>query len=877
MRYIAHGKRGMMRRIALAVVGMLLSGLTIGNADAVFTLGPKEYGEAVIVVAEGADEIKQFAALELQEHLRLVIGVELPVVVGRGKGKAFLVGVQPEGAGERLEVEEGRYAVTERAVYLYGDDLVRQRGRDLMGTVVAGGAVRFNRAGTLFAVYDFLERELEVRWLEPGEDGVVYVERKRLEIPVGEHRWVSHFAYQRNLRSYAWRGADSSPEYVPEAFVLTAEQAAEKRGELDLWLRRMRMGAKEYLQFGHAFSDWWEQYGEEHPEYFALNGRGERGPLSVDKPDRVKICAAEEGVVRQSVENWLERRERSLLGTKAVCVAQNDGGGGGADEFCHCDRCLALDVRREREALDDHLTDRYVNLANRTLAAARQEVPDALVTAYAYHQTLQPPRRERVADGVVLMFVTSMSAPFEETRSLYEGWQARGAGRLMFRPNDLCVELGLPLGHEQRIFDHQQIAVEHGALGTDHDNVYGFWTGISGLTYYALAKSHMDPERSFADWEAEYTASFGAAQPEIGAFFRHWRGKFERVIYPAHVEARQAQTGSHRQGFLSWHRLNAMSGRIEAFYSEADFDVTDEMLQRGLTRELTAVQRRQVRRLALANEHSRLTFRAMAAVDSGEEERMMAQARELLDFRLAVRDSLRYNWHMLFSEQHQMGDATGILLLMKQARLVDRKSFSCISASRPPVVDGQLDEPFWGKARNGVLFLTNKAAEDAKVRTEALLAHDADNLYVAVECREPLLDRVIEKVTQRDGTVWQDNAVELFFDPRNSKEDFYLFIVSSAGVLFDGRKEGGDFDAGWNVDPETGIEFAVGKGEESWVLEMRLPFRTIGMEPPPTGARIRFNITRDRVVEGEGGETTALSPTFGGFHMPQRFTEMVFE
>jgi hypothetical protein len=865
-----------MRRKIWVMVWVLLSGVVRGNADAVFTLEPDEYGDAAIVVGKDADAIKRFAALELQEHLRLVIGVELPIVGERGKEKAFLIGVQPEGDGERLETEEARYVVTERAVYLYGDDLVRSRSGDLLETVVGRGA-RFNRAGTLFAVYDFLERELGVRWLEPGEDGVMYAERERLEIPVGAHRWVSHFAYQRNLRSYAWRGADSNPGYVPEGFVLTAEQAVEKRMELDLWLRRMRMGGKEFLQFGHAFSRWWEEYGEEHPEYFALNGRGKRGPLSADKGDRVKICAAEEGVVRQSVENWLERREGNLLGTQAVCVAQNDGGGGGADEFCHCDRCLALDVRQAGERLDDHLTDRYLNLANRTLAAAREEVPDALVTAYAYSPTLQPPRRERVADGVVLQFVTVMGAPFEETRALYKGWQARGAERLMFRPNDLCVELGLPLGHEERIFDHQQIAVAHGALGTDHDCVYGFWTGISGLTYYALAKSHVDPERSFADWEAEYAASFGAAQPELGAFFRHWREKFERVIYPAHLEMRETQTGSQRRGFLSWHRLNAMSGKVEAFYGEADFDVTDELLQRAQARDLTAVQRRQVRRLALANRHSRLTFRAMAAVDSNEEERMLAQARELLDFRLLVRDSLRYNWHVLFSEQHQMGDATGITLLMKQAQLVDRKSFSCVLAPRPPVVDGRLDEPFWEKGRNGVLFLTNKSAEEAQVKAEALLAHDADNLYVAVECREPLLNRVVEEVTERDGTVWKDNAVELFFDPQNSREDFYQFVVTSGGTLLDARKTEGNFDTGWNVDLETGIEFAVGKGRKSWVLEMRLPFRTIGMEAPQAGESIRFNITRDRVVEGEEGEATALSPTFGGFHMPQRFAELVFE
>jgi len=304
--------------------------------------------------------------------------------------------------------------------------------------------------------------------------------------------------------------------------------------------------------------------------------------LQRDSPDRVKMCVSSPGLVQQAVADWLDDRERSPQGYKALCMAQNDGGGGGAAEFCHCDACLALDVRHEGEAFGAHLTDRYMFLANQALRAARQVVPGALVTAYAYSVTEEPPRRERLEDGIVLQFVTSMAARTDETRATYEGWQAQGATAFMFRPNDLCVELGLPLGHEQRIWAHQQLAVGYGAQGTDHDSVYGLWTGISGLTYYVLARSHIEPDRPFDYWVQEYARAFGAAEPQVAAFFAHWRQKFDETILPANG-AERADGG---RGFLRWNGLGAVSSQIRQFYDEADFDSTDSLLAQGAMQRL---------------------------------------------------------------------------------------------------------------------------------------------------------------------------------------------------------------------------------------------------------------------------------------------------
>lgn len=849
----------------------MLAALAVDAAE--LRLTPAEYGEAAIVIAEPVDDIRRVAADELRTHLQLITGHAFPVHEGAGGCRpCFHIGrVAPDDDAGPLREEEARYLVAEEAVYIYGDDELRVRGTTPLGSVIGSGPMRYNRVGTLFAVYMFLEEQLGVRWLEPGAEGVAYTPRDELRLPLSRSTWQSPFPYQRNLRSYAWRSADEPAVFLPDAFVLTTEQAQQRRAELEVWLRRMRMGARNSLGFGHAFHDWWDAYGETHPEYFALNGNGVREPLHRDRPDRVKMCVSNPGVVEQAVSDWLADREHSTLGRAALCVAVNDGGGGGAAEYCHCDACRALDVPHPDEPFGAHLTDRYMHLANEALVAARREVPEALVTAYAYAVTRMPPRRVRLQDGIVLQFVTAMGDPLPDTRAIYEGWQEMGAKAFMFRPNDLCVELGLPLGHEERIWAHQQVAVDMGARGTDHDSVHGLWTGISGLTYYVLARSHVDPGKPFEHWVDEYARSFGAAHAEVAAYVAHWRRKFDDTILPANGDVRS----DGGRGFLRWNGLGGVSGRIRSFYDEGDFDHTDSLLAAGLERPVNAGQRRQLERLQLANRHNRLTFEAMAAVNEQDTLAIRQRATALLAFREETREQLRMNWRVLFSTQHQMGDATGITSLLIEPRVAARRRFAGVRATAAPVIDGVLDEPLWTTARLPVTLANNATAMPPRAATTAHVAWDGSNLYVGLRCVEPLMADLVEGVTTRDGAVWTDNAVEIFVDGAGTRRDFHQFILSSAGALLDGRKAKGIFDSSWDAALGDELEYRIAKDDDGWTAELRIAWTTLDMSAPRPGDVIRFNITRDRNVTVPGqSEASALSPTFGGFHAPARFADL---
>lgn len=232
------------------------------------------------------------------------------------------------------------------------------------------------------------------------------------------------------------------------------------------------------------------------------------------------------------------------------------------------------------------------------------------------------------------------------------------------------------------------------------------------------------------------------------------------------------------------------------------------------------------------------------------------------------------NWRRLFGTQHQMGDATGITSLLIEPRVADRRAFDGRRVSAPPVIDGRLDETSWPAARTGVGLADNATADSPKAETAVFLAWDEEALYIRLDCEEPLMADVLEAVSERDGPVWTDNAVEIFVDGASTGRDFHQLILSSAGALLDGRKVDGLFSVDWDLSSED-LQYGVTRYEGGWRAELRLTWSGLDMATPNEENTFRFNIPRDRQVGVAGqSEATALAPTFGRFHTPARFATL---
>ncbi len=180
---------------------------------------------------------------------------------------------------------------------------------------------------------------------------------------------------------------------------------------------------------------------------------------------------------------------------------------------------------------------------------------------------------------------------------------------------------------------------------------------------------------------------------------------------------------------------------------------------------------------------------------------------------------------------------------------------------KPPEIDGQADEA-WRQAA-GVLrfsFIDGFGGGVAEPTTAYVLS-DKENLYIFVKCAKHDPERLIARATQHDGDVWQDEAVEFFIDPQNTRDHKYFHImVNSAGVCADvKRKNAVDADPSWN--PALTVKCA--KDKTGWTLEMKLPFKELGVQPGALNKIWSLNLTRSAHDPDEPDmvEDTAWSPT----------------
>ncbi|MCX7805896.1 MAG: hypothetical protein N3A38_12000 [Planctomycetota bacterium] len=218
-------------------------------------------------------------------------------------------------------------------------------------------------------------------------------------------------------------------------------------------------------------------------------------------------------------------------------------------------------------------------------------------------------------------------------------------------------------------------------------------------------------------------------------------------------------------------------------------------------------------------------------------------------------------------------DDEAIELLKKKAD--DRPVMRVRTVEKGPEVDGKIDE-IYGKSGAAIALRMNDGSRRSPSdKTSAWILADAENLYVAVRAETKNPDRIVATKRQRDDDVWQDETVEIFLDPENTRESRYFHIIANAaGTLQDSRDKD---DSSWNPKIEVKCGKEPGK---AWVAEMKIPFSELGVKPGKLNKIWGFNLTRTaRDPEDPATvEDTAWSPTESRSpHVPEKFGYMFLE
>ncbi len=499
---------------------------------------------AVVVVADNPSPTARYAASEFIHHVELATGVALPVVaesdvpheppgrivIGLTESSHAL-GIDPADLGPDTFVLRR----VDDSIFVFGNE---DRTKDPLDE-------RNAASGTLFGVYELLERTLGVRWLWPGELGTFVPPTDSLAIgeldeTVNPALRFRRFRWNRVEEALGWRGASREPGWIErdhdlrypeelERIAFSPEGLRRHGRDLVVFLRRHRLGYSEPKpQVGHYFGGWGERYGDEHPDWFMLSQDGERGPppgAGDFQIRHVAMCVSNPELHRYIVEEAWDGGDILRLGEADTA------------RYCHCENCLSWDGPQPGDAAGRIISDRYARFWKTIRELAVERNPDVLVTTFLYVNYFPHPLTDiRLNENVYgeftpwsrfMVWYPTTEEQREWQRQQWLGWAKTGI-TMAYRPNHTKTGYVLPHVNTWQGGEFIRFAYDHGMIGIDYDDLSGQWA-VKGPEHYMYLRLLVDPAQSIESIRREYFSGFGPAAKHVERYFDYWEDHNHRL------------------------------------------------------------------------------------------------------------------------------------------------------------------------------------------------------------------------------------------------------------------------------------------------------------------------------------------------------------
>lgn len=574
--------------------------------------GNQEQPAAEIVVPAHANGVEQRAADELRYHIGKAVGCEPEIVsedkLGpKGARHRFYLGATE--AARRAMLPVGGLADEERILKTIGGDTFLLGGDEPLRKGVPWIDLQWgaHAYGTLYAVYEYLERELGVRWLWPGELGTYVPKRMALPEPQLDERGIEPLQMRR------WYGTGGSAEKTMYGWKDAATRARFFEEQAKFMIRH-RCGQRINFKSGHAFGKYVERFLETHPEYFQLKPDGTRGPWHPDKAGwNCSMCVSNPDLPKLVAEDWyrgyVKRAGKGRFPAWPVVNAcENDSPGACRCEKCRSwdgpDPCFKLNAYWNGSRDDDpemssslgvygrladmnrwgesatkpptpysaNVADRYAKFYNAVLAEARRKVPEARVVAYAYQNYLEGPINTKVDPAVIIDYVPRMYLPYdrEESDFLRRGWmnwRRAGVRDLIFRPNFTHAFGGFPVDQARQYCEDIAWCADRGLFGITLDSVMGSYSA-QAMHDYAITRSFRDPKRGYEKARADMVSAFGKAGNAVNRYFDFIESHAKAWTHETFEKIRQANPIA---GGIFGGGFNRQANILGDFYSDSFF------------------------------------------------------------------------------------------------------------------------------------------------------------------------------------------------------------------------------------------------------------------------------------------------------------------
>ena len=478
--------------------------------------------QTAVVTADHPAPVAAYAAQELVRHVETATGIALPILCeSQEPARGIYVGDTraARAAGiqaEALPPDAFVLRTVGNALFVVG----REEGEHPMG--------KDGYSGTLFGVYELLDRFVQVRWLWPGALGTFVPRTSSLVIDAQLDEVVEPAFRFRNFRWNAIRQAAET--YDPRIGRLAFSEAGIQAyaADLGVYLRRHRLGQTHPKpRVGHHFAGWWERLGKDHPAWFMMREDGQRGPGPGESTVHVAMCVSNPELHRYIVDcDW--------DGGAVLSLGEVD-----RRVFCQCDACKAWDAPQPANppvfARDLYhpqmVTDRYARFWKTIQEMASKRNPNVLVTSFLYWNYMPAPLSDIALNAGIygefvpwgqseVVYFPLKEDPYAWVKAQWSGWARKGI-TMAYRPNDYHGGYVMPHLSTRQAGDFFKFAHQNGMIGFDFDSLYGHWATKGPMIYMHMRLS-THPEMEIEQIRGEFFSAFGPAARDVERYFDYW-------------------------------------------------------------------------------------------------------------------------------------------------------------------------------------------------------------------------------------------------------------------------------------------------------------------------------------------------------------------
>lgn len=160
------------------------------------------------------------------------------------------------------------------------------------------------------------------------------------------------------------------------------------------------------------------------------------------------------------------------------------------------------------------------------------------------------------------------------------------------------------------------------------------------------------------------------------------------------------------------------------------------------------------------------------------------------------------------------------------------------------ILDGVMDETFWKNVIPATQFTQQNPNEggEPSEKTEVYIAYDSDYLYIAAFLYESDVSGILAFQRRRNESLRTDDRFMWILDTFHDGRNAYFFETNPAGLMGDGLLTVGQsvninkaWDGIWDVKSTI--------NQEGWIVEARIPFRSLDFNPDKTTWGINFQRT----------------------------------